>query len=356
MKKNHAAKRIVGTISIILGIVVLLIGGLCVFLYLNPQVIDEFDKFLVETLNLKNPDGTTPQSSKIELPTAISTPILGAVFLLFGIILKSFASDKAIAKMHDVFGFKRYRPVHIKLWWIFLGLGFIVECVAFVFYHKYQPIAEIALCVGGGMMVIGLIMLIPMPSNFIVKRKYKDNTVTISWPKNGLCAGKFSPSAILNELSAASAMGYRFCKKIYGNEDLSGKVKIVMENTTDSKEQIKKNRDDFMRLAMKALKKDHPIESPFFVEEYTHEGPRKKEVTTTTRSVNDYDTITTYGDGHKEVEHHYKTITSVSVSYYKNLYTEYVFRFRDGDNEYTVADEEGVPLSLLVYKGRKNVD
>ena len=356
MKKNHAAKNIIGTILIIFSIVVLLIGGLCVFLYLNPQVIDQFDKFLIETFQLKNPDGTTPQSSKIELPTAISTPILGVVILIVGIVLKSLGSKNAIIKMHDVFGFGRYGAVNIKLWWIFLIVGVVGLFVSFFLYQTYTLPAQIGLGVGALLIFIGLLMLIPMPSNFVVKRKYIGNTAIISWPRNGLCYGRFSSAAILNELSAMQTLGYTHVKKIFDNEDCSGRVTIIFENTEFSQEEMKKKKAHYLKAARKAIDKNEPLKTPFFVEEFKHEGPTKKEVTTTTTSVNDYDIVTTYGDGHKETEHHYKNITTVSVAYFKNLYIEYVFNFKDEEKEYTVFDEDHRPLSLLVYKGRKQVD
>ena len=355
MKRNHAAKKVVGTLILILSILTLLMGALTVFLYLNPQVIDEFDKFMVETLQLKNADGTTPQSSKVELPTAISTPIVGVVFFLIGAVLLKLSSNKSIIKMHDVFGFGRYGAVNIKFWWLFILVGLIGEFVAAFFYQEYPEPAGIGLIASGSLMVIGLLMLIPMPSNFVVKRKHIGDTMIISWPKNGLCNGRFAPSVILNELSAMNMLGYTHVKKIFDNEDCSGRVTIIFENTEFSKEEMRQKKADYLKLAAKALKKNEPIPTPFFVEEFKHEGPTKKEVTTSTSSVNDYDIVTTYGDGHTERTHHYKNVTTTSVAYYKNQYIEYVFNYKDDEKEHTVYDDDRRPLSLLVYKGRKQV-
>ena len=118
---------------------------------------------------------------------------------------------------------------------------------------------------------------------------------------------------------------------------------------------MRQKKADYLKLAAQALNKDKPLPTPFFVEEFKHEGPTKKEVTTSTSNVNDYDIVTTYGDGHKERTHHYKSVTTTSVAYYKNQYVEYVFNYKDDKKEYTVYDDDRRPLSLLVYKGRKQV-
>ena len=356
MKRNHSGKKVIGTILLIFSFVMLPAAILAVVFYLFPEIPKQINDMVNQALGST---GAEISPFDVDFPTMVSSLVINALSFVLAFIFLGLASKKAIIKMHDLYGQKKptqYRSV--------LFIPFLIAGIAsFIFFSPLRDDPESGdymktmMLLGIILFALGVLMLIfPMPSNFIVKRKERGDTVTLCFPRKGI-KGRFSPGLIINELNAYTYFGYTRIEEIRDFKDFKGgRIYVTMKNTKYNQAEVNKLKKEYYQEAMQALKENKPLESRFDVEPEYVEDPERKQTHDIKKSVNDYDIVTTYGDGHKETSHHYKDVVVGQVTeYYKAQWMEYyyVIKSENGKDRFYLKDARDNMLVVTIYLGRR---
>ena len=337
MKSNHKGKRVFGVILLILSILTLPISVFLLLLCYFPNIIEKpMHQFFANLASagfdvtaLENTIANTPQL------TGVIIIAINLLVLLFAIALLCMASLGSIAKMHDVYGLQvegKYFYTLRKLF-LFLGIAGLIVTVAIYWFNKDNPIL-IYVAIGSGIaLVLGILLLFPVPLNIAVKRRYHGNKYIVTITRNVFISG-FNPTQILNELQAADDI-----------EDLrgggfSGRIRITFSSDMPLDE-LKENRKYFHKEAKDALKTKDYLENEYEYEIEDQEG-HTYESSRDLHSKQTSTTTTYYTDGSKETRSSTKdVVTGKEITTKKSSYQKYYFYRYDKEDEkkYYVYDE-----------------
>ena len=351
MRSNHKGQRVFGILFLIFSLIMAPLAfanAACLF---SEEFRMNYTKFL-QDFNLE----TVPVPSKDDFVMAI---VFGAVFLvLFFIAIRylSYSSLRGMVKMNDVFNQKISVKVRIRFYKLFLFIGIVAAVVSGFFFNS--PYFNYIVIAGGSCLGVGLLMLIPVPINFAIKRRYHGDKLIITYPRSPFLTG-FDPNVLINELSAADIIGYTDLESFKVNDfDKHPRIKIVLSSTEYDKSELMVCRREFRKEALKTLKEKTYLRPnhTFDIEEYESQNHQStRDLKTRTESTR----ITHYSDGSKETHTSYKdVVTGKETTTYKNLYlhyTVYCFKIDDPNDKehYYLATEDGDLLEFYIYDKKK---
>ena len=348
MKRNHAGKRIVGTLLLIFSIFIAVATIPVAYLYYHPEVQAAIDEWLI---NLLQADPATTTSTNIEYESVVQLIIFSICCFLLSVVLLALSSKSAIIKTHDVFGQRRCSALRFKFWLLFLLVGFALLMVCAPLRQYFLPYSDYGIIVGGVLTMLGTLFLLPIPANFAVKRKISGDTVKLYLPRKML-NGKFSDSRIINELNWYMLCGYEQVEDFYDFEDKKhGRVIITLKNVNYEPSEVKRKEKELIKRCKKIYKSGQTIEGFVQAEKVYTEGKEYTVKTDVASSVNDYDTVTTYGDGHQETTHHYKTVHHTEIDTYRDKFAIYSFGMMDNGVFKYFKDQKDEYLDIMVYIG-----
>ena len=351
MRSNHKGQRALGIVFLMFSLVMAPLAFANVACIFSEVFRDSYAQFL-QDFNLT----TISVPSKDDFTLAV---VFGAVFLVLlfiAIRYLSYSSLRGMAKMNDVFNQKISIKVRIRFYKLFLFIGIAAAVVSGFFFNS--PYFNYIVIAGGSCLGVGLLMLIPVPINFAIKRRYRGDKLIITYPRNPFLTG-FDPNVLINELSAADIIGYTDLESFKANDfDKHPRIKMVLYAPEHDKSTLMMLRKEFRKEALTALKEKTYLRAnhDFDIEIYEggkHESSRdlKTRVETTTTTI--------YTDGSKEKHSSYKdVVTGKETTTYKLLYlhyTAYCFKVddpNDKDHYYLVTDN-GEPLEFYIYDKKK---
>ena len=338
MKNNHTGKKVFGIILLVLSILFLPLTVFTAMLYFFKDLLKPLFDYLASIgIDGSNLESTISGTSLIAVIIFCGVNVL---LLALAISLLCMSSNGAIARMHDIYGLKKdcaYRNV-LRKPFIIIGIIALVGSTILYFVFKLDIIFYIMM--GSiGVTVLGLLFLIPVPSNLAVKRRYKGNQYIVTIPSSPLIVG-FNPAQILNELMAAEDMGYFTVEKIEDkSRSFEGRVRITFRSDL-SLDELKQNRKEFHSEGKQALKNNEPFELLYDYEVEEQEGhdfSSSRDLHTKVTST----TTTYYTDGTKETHSGTKdVVTGKEVTYQKSHYDKYYFYRLDEDEDEESEESE----------------
>lgn len=358
MRSNHRGKRVVAVILLIFTILMLPLTALTCILAFSEELTTILTNYLIQLAEAMGQDPGTTEIASYPPDSAISMLILNGVIFLISVFLFSISSRKAMLKMHDYYGLRREGFLRYRFAVPFIIIG-VLGMIAAIFIRNNQTIFYIVISVASGFIIIGMLALIPVPASFGVKRRYHGNKATFTYPRSRIMKG-FNPNQITAELCTLSYTGYNCFEKIeILNQDSSGaRVRVTMSSNL-SPQELREKKKEHYKLAKKALRHNEYIVPNFDYDVTEKAGRTYSETNTLKATVNDYDIVTTYGNGSRSVEHHYKdVVTGHEIVFKKSIFYRYDYYLIPNSADTSklyVQDMKGHALGFVVYGGTKIV-